>query len=91
LSFPEVDRFRNNTRSDWFFAFLERFPVPSSITNLSKGSFVADAWDLAGRKVAKERLLGDIYETAQTSIALPVPPDAPAVTMFRLVIAEARP
>jgi transposase len=90
LYFPEVDRFRNNTRSDWFFALLERFPVPASITALSKEDFVAAAWDLAGRKVAKARLLGDIYETARSSIALPIAPDAPAITVFRLVIAEAR-
>jgi transposase len=34
--------------------------------------------------------LADIYETAKSSIGLPVPPDAPAVRMFRLVIAQAR-
>ena len=43
LYFPEVDRFRNNTRSDPFFALLERFPVPASITALSKDAFVAAA------------------------------------------------
>ena len=32
----------------------------------------------------------DIYETAKSSIGLPIPPDAPAVQMLRLVIAEAR-
>ena len=90
LYFPKVDRFRNNTRSDWFFALLERFPVPASIVALSKEDFIAAAWDVAGRKVAKARLLGDIYETARTSIALPIPPDAPAIAMFRLVLAEAR-
>ena len=26
LYFPEIDRFRHNSRSDWFFAFLDRFP-----------------------------------------------------------------
>ena len=45
---------------------------------------------MVGRKVAKERLLGDIYETARASIGLPIPADAPAVRLFRLVIAEAR-
>jgi transposase len=40
--------------------------------------------------VSKERLLSDIYETARTSIGLPLPPDAAAITMFRMVIAEAR-
>lgn len=90
LYFPEAERFRNNTRSDWFFALLDRFPVPASITALGKEAFIAAAWDVAGRKVAKARLLGDIHDTAQSSIALPIAPDAPAVAMFRLVIAEAR-
>ena len=90
LYFPEIDRFRHNSRSDWFFAFLDRFPTPASITALSKEAFIAAAWDVVGRKVAKERLLGDIYETARGSIGLPVELDAPSIRMFRLVIAEAR-
>jgi transposase len=90
LYFPEAERFLNSTRSEWFFAFLDRFPVPASIAALGKEDFVAAAWDVVGRKVAKARLLGDIHETAQSSIALPIAPDAPAVAMFRLVVAEAR-
>ena len=31
LYFPEVGRFRQNSRSGWFFAFLERFPTSASI------------------------------------------------------------
>ena len=90
LYFPEVDRFRQNSRSDWFFAFLDRFPTPGSITALGKEAFIAAAWDVVGRKVAKAVLLGDIYETASSSIGLPIPLDAPAIRMFRLVITEAR-
>jgi transposase len=88
--FPEIGRFLNSTRNAWFFALLDRFPVPAGITALGKEAFIAAAWDVAGRKVAKARLLGDIHDTAQSSIALPIAPDAPAVAMFRLVIAEAR-
>jgi transposase len=40
--------------------------------------------------VSKERLLSDIYETARTSIGLPLPADAHAISMFRMVLAEAR-
>ena len=90
LYFPEAERFLNSTRSEWFFAFLDRFPVPAAITTLSKEEFIKAAWHVVGRKVSKARLLGDIYETARTSIALPVAPGAPAVAMFRLVLAEAR-
>jgi hypothetical protein len=57
---------------------------------LAKEHFIDQAWDVVGRKVSKARLLGDIYETARSSIGLPVAIDSPAVTMFRLVIAEGR-
>jgi len=90
LYFPEIERFRGNSRSDWFFAFLDAFPTPASITALPKETFIKTAWGVVGRKVSKERLLGDIYETARTSIGLPLPGDAPAIRMFRMVLAEAR-
>jgi hypothetical protein len=32
-----------------------------------------------GRKVAKTQLIGDIHETAASSIGLPVPLDSPAI------------
>ena len=72
-----AERFQGNSRSDWFLALLEQFPTPASITALSKEAFVEAAWDLVGRKVAKARLLGDIYETAHSSMALPARPDSP--------------
>lgn len=52
--------------------------------------FIAAAWDVAGRKAAEARLLGDTYETARTSTALPIASGAPAIAMVRLVIAETR-
>lgn len=90
LYFPEIERFRGNSRSDWFFAFLDAFPTPGSITVLTKEEFVVAAWDVVGRKVSKTQILMDIYETAQTSIGLPLPIDGPAIRMFRMVVAEAR-
>ncbi len=90
LYFPEIDRFRGNSRSDWFFAFLHAFPTPASITVLTKEEFVTAAWDVVGRKVSKTQILMDIYETARSSIGLPLPLDAPAIRMFRMVIDEAR-
>jgi transposase len=90
LYFPEIERFRHNSRSDWFFAFLEQFPTPASITALSKDDFIEAAWSVVGRKVSKARLLGDIYDTAASSIALPVSLDSPAIAMFRMVLAEMR-
>lgn len=90
LYFPEAARFAGNSRSDWFLAFLERFPTPGCITEMTKDAFVEAAWDVVGRKVSKARLLGDIYETSCSSIGLPVPVDSSAISMFRMVIAEGR-
>lgn len=87
LYFPEIARFAGNSRSDWFLAFLERFPTPASITALSKAAFIDATWDVVGKKV---RLLGDIYETSRTSIGLPVPMDSPSIAMFRMLVAEGR-
>jgi transposase len=90
LYFPEVARFAGNSRSDWFLAFLESFPTPASIAAHDKDAFVEAAWSVVGRKVSKARLLGDIYETAASSIGLPVALDSAAISMFRVVIAEGR-
>ena len=90
LYFPEVDKFRHNSRAEWFFEFLERFPVPAAIVALRKEEFVTAAWELVGRKVSKRLVLQDIYDTAASSVALPVPVDASAVEMYRLVVAHVR-
>ena len=90
LYFPEIERFRQNSRSEWFFAFLEQFPTPASIIALEKEAFISAAWDVVGRKVSKARLIADIYETARESIAWPIPIDSQAVAMFRMVLAEIR-
>lgn len=90
LYFPEVARFAGSSRSDWFLAMIERFPTPASITALTKEAFSAEVWPLIGRKVSKARLINDVYETACSSVALPVPEDSVAITMFRMVIAQGR-
>lgn len=90
LYFPEADRFHRSSRGDWFFAFLERYPSPHLISAMDRDAFIAEAWDVVGRKVAKERLLTDIYETAKTSVGLPVGRESDAVGMFRLVLGEGR-
>ena len=84
LYFPEIARFAGNSRRDWFLAFVEQFPIPASITALSKEQFIDQAWGVVGRKVSKAQLLGDIYETARSSIGLPVTVDSAAITMFSL-------
>ena len=88
LYFPEAERFHRSSRTDWFLAFLEKYPTPGMITAMSRDAFIADAWQVVGRKVSKERLLSDVYATAVDSVGLPVQPDSDAVRMFRLVLAE---
>jgi hypothetical protein len=90
LYFPEIERLRGNSRSNWFFAMLDVFPTLGHVTALSKEAFIDAAWDVVGRKVSKREALGDIYETAKSSIGLPAPLESPSIVMFRMVIAEAR-
>ena len=52
--------------------------------------FIADAWEVVGRKVSKERFLTDIYLTAKSSVGLPIAQDSDAAKMFRLVLGEGR-
>jgi hypothetical protein len=42
------------------------------IAGMSRDAFIADAWQVVGRKVSKELLLSDKYATAVSSIGLPV-------------------
>jgi len=88
LYFPEIEKFRRNSRAPGFFRLLHAFPTPASITRLTVEKFTEEAWPLVGRKVEKTRLLADIYATAESSIALPVPLDSAAVVMYRLVIEQ---
>ena len=57
---------------------------------LTKEEFVKAAWNVVGGKVNKTQILMDILETARRSIGLPLPLNAPAIRMFRIVIAEVR-
>lgn len=50
LYFPEIDRFRNNSRSEWFFRFLHEFPIPASITTLNK-PVLSDIYETASASI----------------------------------------
>lgn len=88
LYFPEIERYYHASRSAWLLDFLHAFPTPAFIARLSMEEFVKQAWPIVGRKVAKQRLLEDIYRTAQSSIGLPVAADSEAIAMFRVVLDE---
>ena len=84
LYFPEMERYFHNSRSEWFCRVLLKYPTPSSITRYKQATFVKRAWDVVGRKVAKQRFLEEVYETAESSIGLPVDVKSLAVTTFKL-------
>ena len=84
LYFPEFTRYWLSTRSEWFIRLLIRFPVPAAIRALDREAFIAEAWDLVGRRVSKRAKLEDIYLLASESIGLPVLADSPAIETFRL-------
>jgi transposase len=88
LYFPEVARYHNSSRSEWLWNLLIEFPTPRSMTCLSREEFVQKAWNLVGRKVAKERILTDIYLTAQSSVGLPAEANSESVAMFRFVLRQ---
>jgi len=62
LYFPEFLRYWQSTRSAWFVRFLLRFPTPAAIRQLDRESFIAEAWDLVGRKGRQAcQAGGDLY------------------------------
>lgn len=88
LYFPEIERYWNTTRNDWFVRLLLRFPTPQTIQSLTREAFVAAAWDLVGRKVNKRAQLEELYEISQRSIGLPVREDSLAIESFRLQLSR---
>jgi transposase len=88
LYFPEIARYHSSSRSVWLWNLLLEFPTPRSMTRLSKDEFVQKAWNLVGRKVAKERILTDIYLTGQSSVGLPAEENSEAVAMLRFVLRQ---
>jgi len=90
LYFPEMGRYWESTRVEWFVAFLEQFPTPAAVQALPKEAFVRAAWAVVGRKVNKQAKLEELYALAQRSIALPVAVDSVAIETFRLQLAQLR-
>lgn len=88
LYFPEIERHYHASRSLWLLDFLQVFPTPATITTFDREQFVQAAWPIIGRKVAKRRLLEDIYDRAQSSIGLPVEEASEAIAMFRVLLKE---
>lgn len=88
LYFPEIEKYLNSTRSEWFVRTFQRFPTPASIRALALADFMTEAWPLVGRKQHKRQWLMELYETAGSSVGLPVADDSEAVYLFRLMLGE---
>src|ERR1039458_5593985 len=84
--FPEIERHYQASRSLWLLDLLHAFSTLGSITGLDREQFVQQAWPILGRKVAKRRLLEDIYHRAQSSTGLPISENSEAIVMFRVVL-----
>lgn len=57
---------------------------------MSQEAFIADAWEGVGGKGSKDLLLSDVYQTAKSSVGLPIAQGSDAARMFRMVLAEGR-
>ena len=91
LYFPEAEPYLVSTRAAWWVQLLRLTPCPQAVLAYTKADFIGAAWGLPGAKTDKHRWLGDFYETARRSVALPVAPEAAAIRMFQLVLDEYRP
>jgi transposase len=90
LYFPEMGRYWESTRVEWFVDFLDRFPTPAAVRALPREEFIQSAWAVAGRKMNKRAKLDELYELAARSIALPVAVDSLAIETFRLQLGQLR-
>jgi len=88
LYFPEAEKYWHRSRSEWFCAFLLRFPNPASVLRYTQEEFMRVAWEVAERKTNKTAWLADFYQTAARSIGLPVAEDSEGIRMFRLILQE---
>lgn len=90
LYFPEMQRYWQTTRIEWWLRFMLEFPTPRHVRQLTLDAFVQQAWELVGRKVAKTTLLTEIWHMAEHSAALPHDPNCLAVETFRVTLREAQ-
>ena len=84
LYFPEMGKFWNSTRSEWWINFLLHFPTPTSVTQYTEEEFCSLASPIIGRKVNKQAKLQELYATAKHSIGLPIAPESLACQTFKL-------
>ena len=90
LYFPEMQRYWQTTRIEWWLRFMLEFPTPFHVRRLGQDEFIRAAWDLVGRKVEKSAKLAEIWRMAEHSAALPHALDCLAVETFRVSLRQAQ-
>lgn len=90
LYFPEMQRYWQTTRIQWWLRFMLEFPTPAHIRQLSEDAFICQAWDLVGRKVRKIAMLAEIWRMAEHTAALPHTLNCLAVETFRVSLRQAQ-
>jgi len=88
LYFPEMARYWNSSRSEWWIRFMLEFTTPAHVKQLSREDFIAAAWSLIGKKSDKAGKLGEMWDTAHQSTALPHEVGSLAVETFRITLRQ---
>jgi len=88
IYFPEAEPYMCTSRSSWLIRLLLIAPCPSAVLAYSKGSFIKAASAIQHRKFDRTRWLSDFYESARTSIGVPILERSTSIAMFRFVLSE---
>ena len=90
LYFPEIAPLRGQQPVGLVPGADRAVPDPSQHHRARSGSILSGGLAIDRAQGFQARLINDVYETACSSAALPVPDDSVAITMFRMVIAQGR-
>lgn len=88
IYFPEAKPYMCTSRSTWLIRLLAMTPCPSAVLKYSKSDFIKAASAIQHKKFDRSRWLSDFYESAKTSIGVPIVEDSTSITMFRFVLSE---
>lgn len=88
MYFPEAEPYMCTSRSTWLIKLLLMTPCPSAVLRYSKREFIKAASTIEHRKFDRVAWLSDFYETAKTSIGMPISQQSTSITMFRFVLYE---
>lgn len=88
MYFPEAEPYMCTSRSTWLIRLLAMAPCPSAVLRYSKREFIKAASVIEHRKFDRVAWLSDFYETAKSSIGVPISEDSTSIAMFRFVLDE---